>query len=66
MKVKELIAELEKMPPDAEVSTEGCDCYGDVEKVTFHESSVRILLWRDRDKVVAVEPACVVLERSDD
>jgi hypothetical protein len=38
MTVKELIAELEKMPPDAEVLTEGCDCLGDAKAVT---------LWRD-------------------
>jgi hypothetical protein len=27
--VKELIKQLQEMPQDAEVYTEGCDCYGD-------------------------------------
>lgn len=35
MKVKELIQALIVMPPDAEVNTEGCDCYGEVEKVSI-------------------------------
>ena len=30
MKVSELIAELQKMPQDLRVISEGCDCYGDV------------------------------------
>jgi hypothetical protein len=31
--VAELIAELQKMPPDAKVWHEGCDCYGQADGV---------------------------------
>lgn len=34
MTVAELIKALQAMPQDAEVTTEGCDCDGDVAKVT--------------------------------
>lgn len=33
MKVKDLIVELQKQDPEAEVLTEGCDCIGDVGSV---------------------------------
>lgn len=39
MTVKELIKALQKQPQNAEVSTEGCDCYGDVVKVTHEKDS---------------------------
>lgn len=32
MKVKDLIRELEKYNPDSGVKTEGCDCYGEIDK----------------------------------
>jgi len=31
--VAELITELQKMPQDALVSSEGCDCWGEVDRV---------------------------------
>ena len=36
MKVKELIRKLKKMPQDAEVVTEGCDCVGDTAEVVMY------------------------------
>lgn len=47
MKVNELIKELEKQDPDAEVYTEGCDCVGDVAKV---EASVEPTFGDDWEK----------------
>lgn len=45
MKVKELIAELQKLDPELEVSTEGCDCYGDTAKVSVqHEGGETYVL----------------------
>ena len=47
MTVAELIAALRAMPPDLEVHTEGCDCWGDighvkeVDAATFFTTSVR-------------------------
>jgi hypothetical protein len=46
MTVKELIQELSKCNQDAEVETEGCDCYGDVGSV---EEQTRTTRWRDGD-----------------
>lgn len=40
MTVAELIEELKKMPQDIEVYTEGCDCDGDVTKVSVNERLV--------------------------
>ena len=66
MTVRELIKELHRMPPDAEVTTEGCDCYGDVGKVTLVQStrSAPRRVWRDRKKPAPEpEPDYVLLER---
>lgn len=42
MKVSELIERLKKMPPDAQVETEGCDCIGQVEGVRLDGNEVLI------------------------
>lgn len=42
MKVSELIARLSKMPPDADVETEGCDCIGQAAGLRFDGDSVLI------------------------
>ena len=42
MKVSELMAKLQLMPPDAEVETEGCDCIGQAEGVRLDGDSVLI------------------------
>lgn len=47
MTVAELIEELRKWPADAEVVTEGCDCYGDVGSVAELKSG-GVLLERKR------------------
>lgn len=36
MKVSELVQILLRMPQDAEVTTEGCDCHGDIESVVLN------------------------------
>jgi len=36
--VKELIEALQKMPQDAEIVTEGCDCYGDCAAVKYADN----------------------------
>ncbi len=46
MTVQELIEELKKAPPDAEVYTEGCDCNGDVGSVRIEADRKEILLER--------------------
>lgn len=49
MTVAELITELQKMPPDLEVTTEGCDCYGDVGSVEVqpvHQGQPLVALYR--------------------
>lgn len=51
MKVKELIFELQKHDPEAEVLTEGCDCLGDVgevEEFPSDKGETAILLTRSR------------------
>jgi len=34
--VAELIAELQKQPQDALVHSEGCDCWGEVDRVVYY------------------------------
>lgn len=51
MKVSELIEALKKAPQDAEVTTEGCDCFGDVGKAVIWDEpgakgSVGVMLCR--------------------
>ena len=43
MLVKHLIRELQKCPPDAPVSTEGCDCYGESYAVKVESDGVSII-----------------------
>lgn len=43
--VRELVEELMKLPPDAKVYTEGCDCLGNIASVTV-ESDQTIMLNR--------------------
>ena len=40
MTVRELIAELQKQPPDAMVVSDGCDCVGLATGVELHENHV--------------------------
>lgn len=40
MKVHELIETLKHAPPEAEVITEGCDCYGDIEFAVLRDGEV--------------------------
>lgn len=42
MTVAELIELLRRMPPDAEVRTEGCDCIGDAASVDLSSDGVMI------------------------
>lgn len=44
--VKELIDELKKMPPDALVYHEGCDCDGNADGVWFNEEDNTVLITR--------------------
>ena len=48
LKVKELIELLKKQSPDAEVWTEGCDCWGDANgvEVTEFENELGVLITR--------------------
>jgi hypothetical protein len=46
MTVRQLIKKLRKCDPDAEVETEGCDCYGDVRKVVKKKKRNAVLLRR--------------------
>ena len=63
MTVRELINALLEMPLDMEVSTEGCDCYGDVAKVAVDDEIDKVMLYRtpwdipaiDRDKKAFIE-----------
>lgn len=41
--VAQLIAELQKMPPDALVHTEGCDCNGEAASVILDKDLVLII-----------------------
>lgn len=40
MTVAELLRHLHEMPPDLEVCTEGCDCWGDVGAVVVSDGVV--------------------------
>ena len=44
--VDELIIELMKIPHDALVWHEGCDCYGAASTVTYHEKENSVLIGR--------------------
>jgi hypothetical protein len=46
MNVAELIAELQKQPQDALVSTEGCDCEGAASDVTWDAKFGYVLIGR--------------------
>ncbi len=46
MIVKELIKILQDMPQDAEVITEGCDCYGHVGQVEVEKDKKMVFLYR--------------------
>jgi len=46
MKVRELIEKLSHFDPDAEVLTEGCDCYGDTADVVEHVGTTTVLIAR--------------------
>jgi hypothetical protein len=46
MKVVELIERLKTMPQDAEVITEGCDCFGDSRDVTYDQSDHTVVINR--------------------
>lgn len=46
LKVSELIERLRKMPQDAEVMTEGCDCIGDA--VDIEENDTYVLITRSK------------------
>ena len=47
MKVSELIEKLKEVSPDSEVSTEGCDCTGDVMDVIEYEDGDVLLIRSD-------------------
>lgn len=52
MKVKELIEELKKFPDDYEVITEGCDCFGEVDKLEEFEEyggKLEVILRRPKE-----------------
>lgn len=51
MLVKHLIRELEKMPPDLPVYTEGCDCWGDTYAIKREGGDV--LIQRSENKGVS-------------
>jgi hypothetical protein len=44
--VRELIAALSKMPQDAKVETEGCDCYGAARTVGMMPDGVTVEIGR--------------------
>lgn len=46
MTTKELIEALQKMPPNAIIETEGCDCMGDCNSVSFDAKYNKVVLWR--------------------
>lgn len=46
MKVSELIEALKTMPQDAEIVTEGCDCYGDCARLKNKPEEKTVLLCR--------------------
>lgn len=46
LNVGQLIELLEKCPKDALVYHEGCDCYGEADRVEFDESDNTILIGR--------------------
>lgn len=47
MLVKRLIRELMKCDPEAVVSTEGCDCYGDSYCITYNAKENEVMIERD-------------------
>lgn len=70
MKVSELIEALKTMPPELEVNTEGCDCYGDVGRVELKPEEKYTLTAVNLDgthgpKTEKTEPAYVILWRSE-
>ena len=50
MKVKHLIRELQKCPPEAEVWTEGCDCQGESFSVEIQKRDGSVMINREWDK----------------
>ncbi len=46
MKVKELIKALESCPQDAEIITEGCDCWGDCDHLDVPKDNQSVYLMR--------------------
>lgn len=46
MTVEQLINELSKLPPDAVVFTEGCDCIGEAISVSYDSSDNSIMIHR--------------------
>jgi hypothetical protein len=46
--VADLIAELQKMPQDAKVYTEGCDCDGDAASVAWENRLQAVMIGRSR------------------
>ena len=51
MTVGDLIRELLVLPQDYVISTEGCDCYGNVTEVTIDEAGKRIYLNRKPEQI---------------
>lgn len=51
MTVAELIAELQKLPPDFAVVTEGCDCYGTAQAVGIDRdyADTTVVIARSKD-----------------
>jgi hypothetical protein len=68
MKNHEVIARLLALPLDAEVQTEGCDCFGDIGQVVLYGSSIMLARsgfescwWGEKVGVAPVaEPARVI------
>lgn len=63
MTVAELIAELQKMPADAEVSTEGCDCEGTADGCALVTEYIEYGL-RGRRRTAKLDQPYVLITRS--
>lgn len=46
MRVEELIKALESCPQDAEIITEGCDCWGDIDHIDVSDNKDTVYLMR--------------------
>jgi hypothetical protein len=57
VKVKDLLEELKRADPAADVRAEGCDCYGDVASVKWHAGDDIVYLKRPRHGGGSVDAA---------